>query len=91
MIGHNRVGAHAIGKHLGLHENPGPDPVSSMDEIPTDLYINATKKLAPHAPGDDPVVQCGVQRAQPVAGHRHSGLAHVVIENQPSGRSTDGL
>mgnify|MGYP005845855221 CR=1 FL=1 len=57
MIGHHRVGAQINNKDLGLFEEPGPEPVSPMGEILSGLDINAKKKLALHAPGDDTAVR----------------------------------
>ena len=47
---------------LGQLEYPTADPVPPMGKIPPGLDINATKKLAPHAAGDDVVMRSGVQR-----------------------------
>ena len=91
MIGHHRQGAQINCKQRGQLEDPCPDLVSSIAKIPPGLDINATKKLTPHAPGDDAVMRCGVQQDQLVARHRHSGSAQFGLENQPSGRATDGL
>ena len=91
MIGRHRTGAHANSKHFDQFEDPGPEPVSPMGAIPPPgLEINATKKLAPHAPGDDLIMWCGVQRDQMVAGHRHGGSAQFGLKNQRSNRATDG-
>ena len=91
MTGHHRVGAHINGEHLGQLEDPGPNPVSPMDEIPSGLDINASNKLAPHASRDDVVMRCGVQRNKLAAGHRHGGSTQFGPANQPSGCAAAGL
>jgi len=58
MIGHHHIRAHTSGKHPAQFQIPGPDPVSPVAEIPPVLDINATKKLAPDAPGNDVIERC---------------------------------
>ena len=57
-----------------------------MAEIPSSLEINLTKKLTPHAAGDDVVVRRGVQRDELAAGHGHGGLSEFGFDKQASGR-----
>lgn len=90
-IGQHGVSAHTNGKDLGQLDDPGSDPVSPMGKLTPGLDINATKQLAPNAPGDDVVMRSGVQREQLTAGHRHGGAAHFGLDNHPTGRATDGL
>jgi len=51
-----------------------------LDFLSPGLDINATKKLASHAPGDDVIVRCGVQRDELTAGHGHGGLVEFRLE-----------
>ena len=59
VVTHYRAGAHINGKHFGQLENPGSDPVPTMGEISPGLHIEPTKKLTPHAAGDDVIVRRG--------------------------------
>ena len=91
MVTHNRVGTHINGKYFGQLEDLGSDPVPPMGEIPCGQQIDPTKKLTPHAAGDDVVVRGGVQRDELAAGHGHGGLTEFGLEIQASGRGALGL
>ena len=86
MVTHHRVGAHANGKDFGQLEEPGPDPVPPVAEIPPGLQIDPAQELTPHAAGDDVVVRRGVQRDELTAGHGHGGLSEFGFDKQASDR-----
>jgi hypothetical protein len=91
MAGDHRIGAHPNGEHRVQFKFPGPDPVSPMGKIPPGRDINAARQLPPRALGDDMALRSGVQRDQLATGHRCGGSTQFELQNQPSGRATDGL
>ena len=85
MVAHHRVGADIDREDVGQLEDPRPDPVPPVREVPTGLAIETAQELPPHAAADDVVVRRGIERDEAAARFGHRGLPERVPGHSRSG------